>query len=178
MAASVFGIHRRQTRRTATVNTIASAIQVQYKCNTICYSMHSLKSAIQYMLFNAQFKGTEQTALLPSIQYPVYVQSTVAMQCNTISCASWTVEMQCSQYNIRISCVYSKHNCNAMQCNMLCNAQLVAMNAVNTISGYPVHVQSSVAMHCYSEYNILCNTQFNCFCIERGAPVPEIEIDR
>ena len=65
--------------------------------------MHSLK------------EPSKLAALLPSMQYPVHsvhVQSSVALQCHAIQ--------------------------------------------------YPVYVQSSVA-------------QFNCFCIERGAPVPEID---
>ena len=51
--------------------------------------------------------------------------------------------------------------CNAIQYHV--QVEQLKCNAVNTISGYPVHVQSTVA-------------QFNRFCIERGgAPVPEID---
>ena len=88
-------------------------------CNTICYSMHSLKEPSKPHCYR---------------QYNILCMFKAQLQCNAI------------QYPVQVE---------QLKCN-----------AVNTISGYPVHVQSTVA-------------QFNRFCIERGgAPVPEIEIDR
>ena len=61
------------------------------------------------------------------------------------------------QYNIL--CMFKAQlQCNAIQYPV--QVEQLKCNAVNTISGYPVHVQSTVA-------------QFNRFCIERGAPVPK-----